>query len=238
MLGAATTDVHIEKLSSIVRSVSQNDSHRSAQATPTQWDRQSTRDRPRSRESVNRYRQGDHRDTHQRETREVQRERIEKLGVGSQGHHSRNDSGATGVASSGEYGDSHHTNGGRRHDYDVQSMEAALSSPRASIMKNPIPPPTVTVRSEFPTLSRSRQKQSLTCLITVEVADGKWVPDPDDLRSVPLAHSLPRDDGYGRPRSPAPRQPIWSSESVEVLEEITEDLRVRVDNWHGLDFQR
>jgi len=31
---------------------------------------------------------------------------------------------------------------------------------------------------------------------------------------------------------------MWSFESPEVLEEITEDLRLRVDNWHGLDFQR
>lgn len=231
--------------------MSQHDSrdpHRSAQATPTPWDHQSSRDRPRSRESAHRYNQRDQRDSHQRDTREIQRERIERLGVGSQpspaspapqAHHARNDSGATGLASSGEYGESHHTNGGRRHDYDVQSMEADLSSPRTSITKNPIPAPTVTVRSEFPTLSRSRQQQSLTCLITVEVSDGKWTPDPDDLRSVPPISSYPRDDGHGRSRSPPPsRQPVWSTESAELLEEITEDLRVRVDNWHGLDFQR
>jgi hypothetical protein len=42
-----------------------------------------------------------------------------------------------------------------------------------------------------------------------------------------------------RPKSPAQsQQPEWQFESPEVLEEITEDLRVRVDNWHGLDFQR
>ena len=232
----------LEKLSSIVRSVSQSDSrdsHRSAQGTPTPWDHPSSRDRPRSRESANRFHQRDHRDSHQRENREVHRDRIERLGVGAQAHHARNDSGATGVASSGDYGESHQTNGGRRHDYDVQSMEADLSSPRASIMKNPIPAPTVTVRSEFPTLSRSRQQQSLTCLVTVEVSDGKWIPDPDDLRSVPPVQTFPRDDVYGRPKSPAPgRQPNWSNESPELLEEITEDLRVRVDNWHGLDFQR
>lgn len=169
----------------------------------------------------------------------VERERIERLGVGARSQHARNDSGATGLASSGDYGESHHTNGGRRHDYDVQSMETDLSSPRASITKNPIPSPTVTVRSEFPTLSRSRQQQSLTCLITIEVPDGKWRPDPDDLRSAPPVPSLPHEDGYGRPNSPAPnRQPMWSFESPEVLEEITEDLRLRVDNWHGLDFQR
>ncbi|KAI9879937.1 MAG: hypothetical protein M1830_006419 [Pleopsidium flavum] len=232
----------LEKLTSIVRSVSQNepsrDSHRSAQNTPTPWDHQPPRDQPSSRESPNHYQQRENRDP-QRDTREVQRERIERLGVGARPQHARNDSGATGVALSADYGESHHTNGGRRHDYDVQSMETDLSSPRASIAKNPIPSPTVTVRSEFPTLSRSRQQQSLTCLITIEVPDGKWSPDPDDLRSAPAIPPVARDDGYGRPRSPMPsRQPMWSFESSEVLEEITEDLRIRVDNWHGLDFQR
>ncbi len=30
----------------------------------------------------------------------------------------------------------------------------------------------------------------------------------------------------------------WLRESPEELEEITEDLRARVENWHGLDFSR
>ena len=121
-------------------------------------------------------------------------------------------------------------------------METAISSPRASITKNPIPAPTVTVRSEFPTLSRSRQQQSLTCLVTIEVPEGKWIPDPADIRGAPPVSSAQQgSDTYSnnRPKSPAQsRQVDWPFESTEVLEEITEDLRIRVDNWHGLDFQR
>ena len=151
--------------------------------------------------------------------------------------HMRNDSGATGVASSGDYADTHNPSG-RRHDYDVQSMETSLSSPRG-LLKNPIPAPTVTVRSEFPTLNRSRQQQSLTCLVTVEVLEGKWRPDPEDMRSVPPVPSVHPSENYGRSKSPAPSRALEQMyESPEALDEITEDLHSRVDNWHGLDFSR
>ena len=172
----------------------------------------------------------------ERDAREIQRDRVERYGSQNRQHHTRNES----VPSSGEYGDSHHTTG-RRHDYDVQSMETALSSPRASITKNPIPAPTVTVRSEYPTLTRSRQQQSLTCLVTIEVPEGKWRPDPADLRGAPVLPSMQQDSATfsTRPKSPTQNQQSeWQFESPEVLDEITEDLRVRVDNWHGLDFQR
>ncbi|KAK3680516.1 hypothetical protein LTR37_021194 [Vermiconidia calcicola] len=99
------------------------------------------------------------------------------------GVHGRNQSGDTGVVSTADYAETHHT-AGRRHDYDVQSIETTLSSPRHTT-RNPIPAPTVTVRSEFPTLSKSRHQQSLACLVTVEVVDEKWQPNPDDLRNPP-----------------------------------------------------
>ena len=120
-------------------------------------------------------------------------------------------------------------------------MESAISSPRTSITKNPIPAPTVTVRSEYPTLSRSRQQQGLTCLVTIEVPEGKWNPDPADIRGAPNIPSTHQgSDTYSRPKSPAnSRQQVeWPFEPTEVLEEIAEELRVRVDNWHGLDFSR
>jgi hypothetical protein len=155
--------------------------------------------------------------------------------------HLRSDSGATGVASSHDYAAAQD---GRRHDYDVQSMETSLSSPHGHL-KNPIPPPIVTVRSEFPTLSRSRQQQSLTCLVTVEVVEGKWRADPEDVRGAPPLPSIASatENAYGRPKSPArSRQAAYDFdtpyESEEVLDEITEDLHSRVDNWHGLDFSR
>ncbi|EMD92787.1 hypothetical protein COCC4DRAFT_197321 [Bipolaris maydis ATCC 48331] len=120
------------------------------------------------------------------------------------------------------------------------SMETSLSSPRA-MLKSPIPAPTVTVRSEFPTLSRSRQQQSLTCLVTVEVVEGKWRPDPDDMRSAPALPSVASvaESSYTRSKSPVNNRPSEPQyEPAEVLDEITEDLHARVDNWHGLDFSR
>ena len=141
--------------------------------------------------------------------------------------------------------------GNRPHEYDVQMMETAATplSPR-TMTRNPIPAPTVTVRSEFPTVSRSRQQQTLTCLVTVEVPEGKWRPDPEDLGGFvppPLAPSLGGrtlgEDSVatagGRPPSPARSAPrFYPYESPEVLDEMTENLRSRVDNWHGLDFSR
>lgn len=241
----------LEKLSSIVRSVSTTNetrhyNQRSNQNTPVPWDPNSERERPRSRESNNRNAQRDSRDSQpyhrEKDPRETQRERIEKYG-GNRQQHVRNESGGTGTASNGEYDERHNVNGGRRHDYDVQSMETALSSPRASMTKNPIPAPAVTVRSEYPTLSRSRQQQSLTCLVTIEVPDGKWSPDPADLRGAPILPPVQQENTYptsARAGSPASvrQNNDWPFESSEHLTEVTEDLRVRVDNWHGLDFSR
>lgn len=236
----------LEKLSSIVRSVSMNNearenNQRSTQNTPVQWD--TPGNRPKSRDSTHRNTQRDSREPQrEKDSRESQRERIERYGSIGRQQHARNESGGTGAGSAGEYGESHHnaSNGGRRHDYDVQSMETALSSPRASITKNPIPAPMVTVRSEYPTLSRSRQQQSLTCLVTIEVPEGKWSPDPADLRGAPTPPSTQQEpSAFSSSKSPQPSRPVeWPGEAPEALEEITEDLRVRVDNWHGLDFQR
>ena len=159
------------------------------------------------------------------------------------GAHGRNASGDTGMVSTTDYAETQHTSSGRRHDYDVQSMETKLSSPRHTA-RNPIPAPTVTVRSEFPTLSKSRQQQSLTCLVTVEVVDGKWQPSPSDLpNSPPMAHQLP-EGVYEQPkalsiRKPKAQRPVDSvHEDAQHLEEVKDDLYKRVDNWHGLDFAR
>ncbi|TVY25597.1 hypothetical protein LHYA1_G006215 [Lachnellula hyalina] len=152
--------------------------------------------------------------------------------------HARNDSMTTGVQSV-NYSESALSGPQRRHDYDAQSMDSGLISPRSSVSRNPIPPPSVSVRSEFPTLNRSRQQQTLTCLVTVEIPDNKWRPDLDDLRSAPPLPGLRPEDTYARPPSPAQSAPrFYPYESQEVLEDITENLRLRVENWHGLDFNR
>ncbi|RDW59567.1 hypothetical protein BP6252_12654 [Coleophoma cylindrospora] len=225
--------------------------------TPTPWDTQTVRSMGRDdaggrvqqkdiREERG-VRDGSHTSSHHgsnRDSRES-RERAEKYSVparaASKSHsHSRNDSELTGgAASSVGYPETSTSGPPRRHDYDVQSMETNLVSPRASVTRNPIPPPSVSVRSEFPTLNRSRQQQTLTCLVTVEVPDNKWRPNPDDLRSTPPMPTILAQETYARPPSPAQSAPrFYPYESPEVLEEITENLRMRVDNWHGLDFNR
>lgn len=155
----------------------------------------------------------------------------------------RIDSDANGAASSGAFSETLQSTTQWRHGYDVHAMETSPGSPRA-ISRNPIPAPTVTVRSEYPTISRSRQQQTLTCLVTVEVAENKWRPDPEDVGSC---HQTPRvlaniDEIATQYVAPTPTPNSKSRfipyESPEVLRMMTNNLRTRVDNWHGLDFSR
>ncbi|KAF7625828.1 hypothetical protein AFLA_002675 [Aspergillus flavus NRRL3357] len=230
----------IEKLSNMVRSVTSDAATQRSGMTgaTTPWD-QSTNvsrgrlpsdagSRPYNRDSRDIYSRRDSRDTGD------PRERIERLTSGSRQHHSRNGSAA---GSSGDYNDTQHPSNGRRHDYDLQAMESELS-PRSGPTKNPIPAPTMTIRSEFPTLNRSRQQQPLTCLITIEVPEG-WRADSDDLRHTSTGSPQPEDEPYSMMRFPAAQEPRPSPyEPQENLDEIAEELRTKVDNWHGLEFQR
>jgi len=233
----------LEKLSNIVRSVSASEPSRSQQTTPTPWDNPTVRppslerEREREREGLNRPRENSRDGGSSRDSRES-RERMDRYAAPSRSSHTRNDSEATGAGSVG-YPETATSGPPRRHDYDVQSMESNLVSPRASVTRNPIPSPAVSIRSEFPTLNRSRQQQTLTCLITIEIPDNKWRPDPDDLRISPPVPIIRPEDTYARPPSPAQSAPrFYPYESPEVLDEITESLRTRVENWHGLDFNR
>ena len=122
-------------------------------------------------------------------------------------------------------------------------MEAEVGL-RPGISKNLIPAPIVTVRSEFPSLNRSRQQQPLTCLVTVEVPGEKWSPDSEQIRQSP-GTILPAEDaqslavkGQGLSSSDAHAQEHPLTESEDMLSTIAEDLRLRVDNWHGLEFSR
>ena len=221
----------LDKLSTIVRSVSRNNNEkehggRSSQNTPTPWDNQTVRERPRSRES-----NPVHRDS--KDSRDYQPSNHYSQ------RHGRNASTGTGTGGGSSQGDYQESQtGGRRHDYDVQAMESDLSSPRMNLPKRPIPAPTVSVRSEYPTLSRSKQSQTLTCLITIEVPEGKWIPDADDLRPPPVPPANHQEKEVVHPRSPTVEPPNPFAESPEELEETTEDLRMRVENWHGLEFSR
>jgi hypothetical protein len=228
----------------MVRAVSVNDSRSQATPTPTpsHWDDQ--QGRPHSRGSGQRSGAGGHGGMRDGAPRGSLRDSRDSREAPSSEHryngqrHVRSDSEATGVASSGGYPETTQSGPPRRHDYDVQAMETSLSSPR-SVTRNPIPAPTVTVRSEFPTINRSRQQQTLTCLVTIEVPDSKWRPDPEDLQSAPPPLAPPRVEESIRAPSPARSAPrFYPYESPEVLAEMTESLRSRVDNWHGLDFSR
>ncbi|ORY69585.1 uncharacterized protein BCR38DRAFT_480766 [Pseudomassariella vexata] len=233
-----------EKITNMVRSASVSDTR--SQQTPTsttqqqQWDdppQPPPPSNPRSVHSNNGRDSGRDSGTRgsMRDSRDTPSER-ERHG----GRHVRSDSEATGVASSGGYPETMQSGPQRRHDYDLQAMETTPASPRP-ITRNPIPAPTVTVRSEFPTINRSRQQQTLTCLVTVEVSDGKWRPDPDDLGTVAPMPPPRIEEAFAQtPPSPArsSRPRFYPYEPPEVLEEITETLRTRVDNWHGLDFNR
>jgi hypothetical protein len=163
--------------------------------------------------------------------------RIERLQIGqSNNTHSRNNSGNT---SSNDYG--HESNGhSRKHDYDLHAMETSVPSALSKDNKSSIPYPSVTMRSEFPTMNRSRQQQSLACLVTIEVPESRW--QYDDMQNAPPVPPLPSDPPTARSFNQQPQsdahQPFEPFESPEELEEITEELRVRVDNWHGLEFQR
>jgi hypothetical protein len=219
-----------EKITNMVRSASSSDVRSQITPTPTpsnRWDEPARAGAPSiGRDSATR--------GSVRSSRDAQSSMASR--------HMRSDSEATGVTSSAGYAETTQSGPPRRHDYDLQAMETTPSSPQR-IARNPIPAPTVTVRSEFPTISKSRTQQTVTCLITVEVSDSKWRPDPEDLGPVASA-PRPRavEEAFAqRPPSPTksnkpPR--FYPYESPETLQEMTENLHSRVDNWHGLDFNR
>ncbi|KAI1431422.1 von Willebrand factor type A domain-containing protein [Xylaria sp. CBS 124048] len=224
----------IEKITSMVRSVSVSDSRSVNAATPGPWESQSGR--PASGESNARSLPSNN----GRES--AARNHVQDRPANNRGH-IRNDSDATGIVSSA--GGSTTTRSAlspNNHDYDWQAVEMTPGSPRAAT-RNPIPAPSVVVRSEYPTMNRSRQQQTLTCLVTVEVADNKWRPDPEDLGlTSPTPQMPPVEEVFTPQKPPSPprnAQPRFVPyEAPAVLEEMSEILRNRVDNWHGLDFNR
>lgn len=235
--------IDFENLNRLVRSVQTpdlKDRFRDPQATPTPWETDTIRQNVQSRQ---RQPQRPAREHLLPENTRPNGKRFDSYHT-LDGMHGRNESGDTGVVSTNDYAETHQASG-RRHDYDVQSMETSLSNPR-HVARNPIPPPIVTVRSEFPTLSKARQQQSLTCLITVEVVDGKWQPNPEDLRSPPpVPPTIPEEPREQRKSHSAQppvqklRQPVDSvHEDTQALEDVKDELYKRMDNWHGLDFAR
>lgn len=175
-----------------------------------------------------------------RDSRDSQRMRIERLGL--TGTHSRNNSG-----NSGEYSNSTQDNMAptRRHDYDLHAMETTVTEPaRVKDSRFSAPAPIVTVRSEFPTITRSNHQQSLTCLVTVEVPELKRRHPAEESLQSPMSPPVQHDSDFSL--APAPLQPtrymahtsFMSTKSIQELNQLTSDLRARVDNWHGLEFSR
>lgn len=128
----------------------------------------------------------------------------------------------------------------KRIDYDALAGDMVAASMQHGNVKSPIPPPTLIVRSEYPTITRSRGQQSLTCLVTVEVPEGKWKPDPEDFRGFAI-NSADLDEAIADPALSVDESAAMTDDIVEPYEDLehtTNDLLSRVDNWHGLDFSR
>jgi hypothetical protein len=235
-------DSSTEKLSKIAKAESISDASgafaRSTMTSPMPWEQSRISDPPASyRDPTIRAQRSQETMTRETMTREARTRSRANTGDSGGQLHMRNDSGQSGgLVQSGDYSEPGSSVVARKHDYDVQSMETSLSSP-PGLVRNPIPPPAVTVRSEFPTMNRSRQQQSLTCLVTVEVPEGKWRPSVEDIRPLPPMGSNSSD--FGQLRSPVQHRRNNSAyETRQQLEEVTEELHSRVDNWHGLDFSR
>lgn len=128
----------------------------------------------------------------------------------------------------------------RRHAVE-SSIDTTVptTTTRFSLPRNPIASPVLNLRSEYPTLTRSKQPQSLTCLITVEVPDTNIRPNfSEQQTSKNAASAVPEPVHISRP--PTPPKDIEEDEldSSEEMDGIALDLQSRVDNWHGLDFSK
>lgn len=245
--------IDFENLNKLVRSAQApepRDTSRDTQATPTpsSWRPESTQVSPQTNTPrAQQQRRNTREHLLPERARNAPPPRHERYDSSSQGQshgHGRNTSGDTGmmstIAPTTDYAETQHT---RRQDFDAQSMRTSSSAGRRAT-RNPIPAPTVTVRSEFPTLSKSRQQQSLTCLVTVEVVDGKWQANAEDMRAASSNQSGPEDmqNKAKSFRSQESHRPIDSVHEAysykENLEAAKHELFKRVDHWHGLDVTR
>jgi hypothetical protein len=111
-----------------------------------------------------------------------------------------------------------------------------LPSGVQNVAKYPIPEPTIVMRSEFPSITKSRYQQSLTCMVTVEVPESNWSALSDSnliSPSIQAPHDHLSIQPSPMPDLPKPMPVI--QDSVEDLEAARKELFDRVDDWHGLD---
>lgn len=136
----------------------------------------------------------------------------------------------------------------RRHEYESTRSGESDIAPRNMVV-NPIPPPAVTVQSEFPTMTRSKIQQSLTCIVTVKVGERKFnhteglsVASPGSYDQFESTGPREQEQAQYYERQEAlaaeAREREAQQEREEALAIITDELRLRVENWHGLDFNR
>lgn len=139
----------------------------------------------------------------------------------------------------------------RRFDYDTPAIQEVGPQAALPAIPSPIPPPIITVRSEFPALTRSKAQQSLTCIVTIEVPARKYnhaegvnavvasEQDPTTGHDAASQYSVDRQQlEIPPPTAARVREREYDWEKEEILAGITENLRMRVENWHGLDFSR
>ncbi|MBA7489770.1 hypothetical protein ES702_00304 [subsurface metagenome] len=168
-----------------------------------------------------------------RDSQDSQRMRIERYGPA--GQHSRNNSGSEVPGDLAE-----HQASSRQHAFDVHAMESTVSDEPIKPHSITIPSPVVLVRSEFPTVTRSNQQQSLTCLVTVEVPEVRNRHYIEN-HNIPMMGTKQRADNVAREESflfPTRDSRPTSLQSAQELSQLTTDLEAKVDNWHGLDFAR
>lgn len=133
-------------------------------------------------------------------------------------------------------GQSHTDGHADEENSDMTSIQPATLRHPPNI-KNPIPPPTIHIKSEYPNLTRSEEARVLICVVTVEVPSGRWKPNKDELgllRKIPETRSMQSTQS----ESYAESSDEDSAEDSEDLQREASDLRDKVDNWHGLPFAK
>ncbi|KAF1822456.1 uncharacterized protein K489DRAFT_292355, partial [Dissoconium aciculare CBS 342.82] len=122
-----------------------------------------------------------------------------------------------------------------RSDHELPAVELP-SDGRNDLDRFPVQEPTIVMRSEFPSITKSRYQQSLTCMVTIEVAESSWPTLPDSNLISPSIQA--KQEQLSLQPSPMPNLPAHTpsvQEGIEDLERAREELFQRVDDWHGLD---
>ncbi|KAJ8610971.1 hypothetical protein MRB53_038184 [Persea americana] len=126
-----------------------------------------------------------------------------------------------------------------RQGHAPQISSTSSTPPVPAFLSSPIPPPIISLRSEYPSIQRSTKQQNLTCLVTVEVPQQKWLAHAQQLHLLPSTEPevpAPADSAIGSTAGDSEGKPqVLSADAAAATAEA---LRSCVDNWHGLDFSK